>query len=535
MVGRERATSAATSSAASACLPGITWAYQHFQFKPAWYSCNLHVDVRVYSPEVGRKEPSPALVPVLVLIGMVTSVVSSLGAPLLPTIARVDHVSLGDAQWSLTVTMLVGAVAAPILGRLGDTPFRRGVILWALGAVVVGSALAAIPGGGFGLLLAGRGLHGLGLGLMPLTMAVARDALPEHRAGPAIALLSISTAAGVGLGYPITGLLDEAFGLHGTFWFGAVIGVVALALSAPVVPRSHHLERRPLDISGAVLLGLALVTFLMGLTEGQPWGWLSVPVVALILTGLAIGGLWVWRELSARHPLVDLRLLRHASVAVTNGTALLIAMAMYLYIPLLTDFAQTPKSAGYGFGASVLVTGLMLLPFSVLSTSMSRVAAALGRRFGQESVVPVGALVMVVAVGWFAIAGRGLWEGFVDMGICGAGVGFTFAAMPGLIVRSVPKDETGSALGFYQVVRYVGFSLGSGVGDTLLATFTAAGHTIPRRTGFTWSFAVGAGICLAAALLSASLGRTLAMRVPAASSAAVPATSEEAAAEVVFE
>jgi MFS family permease len=63
--------------------------------------------------------------------------------------------------------LLVGAVAAPIRGRLGDTSWRRGVILWALGAIVVGSVLAAIPGGGFGLLLVGRGLHGMGLALMP--------------------------------------------------------------------------------------------------------------------------------------------------------------------------------------------------------------------------------------------------------------------------------------------------------------------------------------------------------------------------------
>lgn len=486
--------------------------------------------------QAGTGPVSSALLPVLVLIGMVTSVVSSLGAPLLPTIARVDHVSLGEAQWSLTVTMLVGAVAAPILGRLGDGPSRRGVILWALFAVVVGSVLAALPSGGFALLLVGRGLHGLGLALMPLTMAVARDALPPHRSASAIALLSISTAAGVGLGYPVTGLLDDAFGLHGPFWFGAAIGVLALVCSIPVVPQSAHASRRPLDTVGALLLGLALVALLMGITEGQPWGWGSPAVVVLIAGGVALGAAWVRKEKSTEHPLVDLSLLRHASVAVTNGTAVLIAMAMYLYVPLLTDFVQTAKSEGYGFGASVVVTGLMLLPFSALSTSMSRVAAALGRRIGQEWVVPIGALVMMVAVGWFAVAGSGLWEGFVSMGICGIGIGFTFAAMPGLIVRAVPSTETGSALGFYQVVRYVGFSLGSGIGATILATLTRPGHTVPDRSGFTIGFAVGAAICLVAAVVSASLGRAVALRASTVvADEPVQLTAEEAGAEVVFE
>ena len=68
-----------------------------------------------------------ALVPVLVFLGMVVAVISSLGSPLVPTIASVDHVSLSDAQWSLTITLLVGAVATPTMGRLGDGPHRRRV------------------------------------------------------------------------------------------------------------------------------------------------------------------------------------------------------------------------------------------------------------------------------------------------------------------------------------------------------------------------------------------------------------------------
>lgn len=454
--------------------------------------------------------PSRALVPVLVIIGMVTAVVSSLGAPLLPTIARVDHVSLSDAQWSLTITMLVGAVTAPVLGRLGDGPARRSVILASLGVVVAGSVLAALPGGGFVLLLLGRGLQGFGLGLMPLTMAVARDSLPDHRSGPAIALLSVATAAGVGLGYPITGLLDDSLGLNATFWFGAIAGAIALVLSVPVIPKSRHLQRRPLDFPGALLIGLALLFLLLGVTEGQPWGWGSGPIIALIAAGVLLSGAWVMRERSAEQPLVDLGLLRHASVAVTNATATLIAMAMYMFLPLLTDFVQAPRSVGYGSGASVVMTGLMLLPFSAFSTSMSRLAATIGARIGSERVVPIGALVMAVAVGLFAVTRGTLWEGFVAMGICGIGVGFTFAAMPGLIVRSVPPAETGSALGFYQVVRYVGFSIGSGVSASILAGSTRAGQALPQRAGFTVALSVGAGICLVAALVSASLGRTVA-------------------------
>jgi MFS family permease len=78
----------------------------------------------------------------------------------------VDHVSPTDAQRSLTITLPVGSVATPVVGRLGDGPHRRGVVLGPISLVPAGSALAALPLG-FGFLVAGRGLEGVGLGLVP--------------------------------------------------------------------------------------------------------------------------------------------------------------------------------------------------------------------------------------------------------------------------------------------------------------------------------------------------------------------------------
>src|SRR3954462_14756959 len=157
--------------------------------------------------------PGRVLVPVLIFLGTVVAVISSLGAPLVPSIAAAEHVQLSAAQWALTITLLVGAVATPVLGRLGDGPRRRAVMLGTLGIVVAGSALAALPLG-FGWLLAGRGLQGFGLGLTPLAIATARDALTGQRSRSTIAALSVTVAAGVGLGYPLSGFIAEIGGVH---------------------------------------------------------------------------------------------------------------------------------------------------------------------------------------------------------------------------------------------------------------------------------------------------------------------------------
>ncbi|MCC3770973.1 MFS transporter [Streptomyces sp. UNOC14_S4] len=436
-----------------------------------------------------------ALTPVLVYIGMVVAMVSSLGAPLVPRIAAVDHVSPATAQWSLTITMLVGAVASPTMGRLGDGPRRKGVVLGAIAVVGIGSVLAALPMG-IGPLLAGRALQGVGLGLIPLAIATARESLPAERSRPAVSMLSITLVAGVGLGYPVTGLLTQLFGLHAGFWLAAGISAVALAAAALVLPPTRHLPRTPLDVRGAVLLGAALAGVLLVLGEGESWGWTSPRLLGLTAVSVVLLAWWTAHELRCAHPLVDLRLVRNPVVLTTDVTAVIAGVGMYVLISLVTRYAQTPTTAGYGFGASVLVTGLILLPFSAVSVVSSKLAAVLARRLSTRAVLPVGCAVSLLAMALFYGARGSLWELFVAMAVAGLGVGCTFAAMPGLIVQSVPPHETGSAISFNQVLRCVGYSAGSALSATVLQAHTPPGATLPSADGYGTAALLGCAVWL---------------------------------------
>jgi MFS family permease len=129
----------------------------------------------------GASERTGLLISVLVGVNLVTGIISSLGAPLIPSVARTLHISLDSAQWSLTVALLSASVAAPIMGRLGDGPRRRETILGGLGIVLVGSVIAGLANSLI-VLIVGRAMQGVGLGLAPVTMAAARDHLPAERA-----------------------------------------------------------------------------------------------------------------------------------------------------------------------------------------------------------------------------------------------------------------------------------------------------------------------------------------------------------------
>jgi MFS family permease len=445
--------------------------------------------------------PRRALVPVLIFVGTVVAVISSLGAPLVPAIAETMGTTLPSAQWSLTVTLLVGAVATPVVGRLGDGPHRRRVMLVVLGVVTAGGVLAALPLS-LGWLITGRALQGFGLGLTPLAIATAREALHGERSRSTIAALSITVVAGVGLGYPVAGLVAELGGVHAAFWAGAGVSLAALIASVAVLPPSPASAPRRLDVVGAVLLGAGLAVLLLALGQAEVWGWTS-PLLWVLLGGALVAlAAWALWEARTSFPLVDLRLARGRAAGTAHVAALLVGLANYLLLASVPVLAQAPPADGAGFGTSIVVAGLALLPFSLASVLSGRLARVLADRAGAQAVLPVAALVQGAAFVLFGLARSQLWEVFLVMAIAGLGVGAAFAAFPALIVSAVPASETGSAMSLNQVLRYTGFAVGSATTATVLTASTPAGGPAPAAGGYTTVAVLGVVVCLATALVT---------------------------------
>jgi MFS family permease len=379
-------------------------------------------------------------------------------------------------------------------------------MLTCLAGVTLGGILAATAPS-LALLIAGRALQGLGLALVPLAMAAARDRLGELRSRRAIAMLSVVTAVGVGLGYPVTGFIAEHADLAAAVWFGAVVTALALLLTAAVVPDATDVPaHRPLDVAGAAWISVGLVALLLGLEKGPDWGWAATGTLTLIAVAIVCLALWSVHELRVADPLVDLRLVRRRAVLTADLAGLTLGIAMYMVISLMTQFVQL---TGFGLGASVFVGGLTLVPLSVASFVASRFLLPFQRRLGVRPMIPAGALTVGLGAALFAASASALWQAFVAMGVVGLGLGFTFAAMPGLIVGATPRSETGSAMGFYQVSRYVGFSIGSGLTVTLLRAFGTGGE--PTLGSYRTAFWCAAAVCaLAAAVAWIVPGRALA-------------------------
>jgi MFS family permease len=452
-------------------------------------------------------------VPTLVVAGSLMAIVSSLGAPLIPTLSRADHVSLSTGEWLLTITLLTGALVTPVMGRLADGPRQRDVMLFALSAVVLGCVLAAVSDG-FAVLIIGRALQGVGLGILPVGMAMARRHLTPDKARRTIATLSVTTAIGVGLGYPVTGLIAQAWDFRAAYWFGAITVGAALVLAAFVLPPRSDVVTRRFDAVGAGILSLVVIGVSVVLSEGGGWGWTSPRSLGIVVGSLVLLAIWIPYELTYTDPLVDLRQVRNRSVLTADVAGFLISVAMYLLLPILVVFVQIPVADG-GFGASIFVSGLVLLPLSLCSFAASRFLVIYERRFGVRSMIPLGSLVFAVTATFFALEHSALWEAFVTAGMAGLGIGFTTGAMPGFIIRAVARSETGSATGFYQVVRSIGLTVGSALSAAVLMAHTRPGQTLPDVDGFRVTLLLAAGFCLVTAIVSFVLPGAVSVRRPA--------------------
>ena len=457
----------------------------------------------------------PRLLATVMCIALVASAIGSLGAPLITSVATDLHVSLASAQWTLTIALLAGALATPVLGRLGAGPRRRAAVLAVLVSVLAGSVLTVLPLG-FGFLLLGRALQGIGLGLTSLMMGTARDHLRGQRSLTTIAQVSVASTIGAGIGYPLAGLVDELAGLHAAYGLGVLTAGAALVMAWRYLPAPPARPAVEVDVLGAVVLGLGLLILLLCISQTALFEHHLTWALGLLAISGALFGLWISLERRADAPLIDLELFRHPAVVAVNATMFVAGIGMYLLLSMITRFVQTPLAAGYGFGASTFVAGLVLVPFSLAGFLTGRLQPRLRTVLDAWAILALSALLVAAGCVLFAFARSSLLECLVAMALLGIGVGTFFSSMPDVILAVTPPAETSSAMGANQVVRTVGFSVGSAIAGLTLAAATTEGHVFPAESGYTTGGLIAAGLLASSALVAVVLLRPESRVEPAA-------------------
>lgn len=476
-------------------------------------------------PYGARMAPSPRrTLLVLTLPAFGYSLAQTMLVPAFPDIVRELHTTAANVTWLLTAYLVSAAVCTPLVGRLGDTVGKRRMLVVSVGAFVVGNVVSAV-GGTYWLVLAGRVVQGLAGGMFPLVFGILRDELPPERVGSSIGFVSSTLGIGGGVGLLLGGAMVDALGYTSIFWLGAAASLVSLVAIVLLVPESPTRAPGRTDLRGATLLAAGLVLGLLGVSQGTAWGWDDPRVLALLTSGPVVLVLWVWVQWRTPEPLVDMRTLRSRPVLLTNVATLLVGFGMFGAFVLVPQIVEAPTSTGYGFGGSATHAGLLMLPGSLCMLVLGPVSGSLGTRYGHQLSLLLGAGLSAVGLGLLAAFHRSDADILVFLTVVNAGIAFAFAAMPNLIVATVPVTQTGQATGFNAVVRSVGSSVGTTVTAVVVAASIAAGTTMPRDSGFVLAFALCSGTSVLAAVL--------ALLVPASRTPHVLAGQERGAASIL--
>jgi EmrB/QacA subfamily drug resistance transporter len=448
------------------------------------------------------------------------ALLQSLVVPVLPTIQAGLHTSQNTVTWVLTAYLLSASIFTPIMGRLGDMFGKERLLVITLVALTVGSLLAALAGS-ISVMIVARVIQGVGGGVLPLAFGIIRDEFPKERVPGAVGIIAALAAAGAGLGIVLAGPIVDALDYHWLFWIPAIVLAITAVGAKVVVPESPIRTPGKLSWTAIVLLSGWLVALILGISEAPTWGWTSTSVIGLVIAAIVLAALWVVQETRSAQPLIDMTMMRVPAVWTTNLVALLLGVGMYAVFAFLPEFLQTPKSAGYGFGASITHSGLILLPASVAMFAFGMLSGRLSKRYGAKAVLVAGSVISIATFVLLTFAHGQQWEILLALAIEGVGFGLAFAAMSNLIVQAVPPQQTGVASGMNANIRTIGGSIGAAVMSSIVTSGAKAG-SFPKEAGYTHGFGMLTVVAIVAAAAALLVPKTHRASSPAGGADTMP-------------
>ncbi len=451
---------------------------------------------------------SGRVVGALAFAGMTAAFTQTILIPIQGELPQLLDASSGQTAWVITITLLVAAICTPISGKLGDMYGKRRIALSLLGVLMFGSVVAALSSTVVPLIV-GRGLQGVGMGVIPLGIAILRDTLTADRLGSGIALVSATLGVGGALGLPISAFVTEHFDWHVLFWLAAGLGAIAFSLMWTLVPASGIRAGGRVDGIGIFGLAIGLSGVLLAISQGNQWGWTSPLTVGSMVGGLIVLLIWGWLELRVREPLVDLRVSARAPVLLTNLASIAMGFALFSSQIAFPQLLELPVEAG-GLGMPLLQASLYLMPAGLAMLAMSPISGRLIALWGPKPLLIAGAAIMgsgyVVAV----LADLHATHILVINILIGIGIGLGYAAMPTLIMRAVPASETGAANGLNTLMRSLGTATAAAVIAAVLTRSAVAvqGVPVPSATGFHAAFLFGLGAAVLCTVIAVFIPRS---------------------------
>ena len=383
--------------------------------------------------------------------------------------ARDLHVTMGQIQWVMIAYMLILTVFLPFFGKLGDIfpknkLYAFGFFLFGLGAFLNTTASS------FPLLLAYRCLEALGASIMlSNAQAIIASIFKNERRGKALGLNGCIVAIGGMSGPALGGILINYFGWHAIFVPCIIVAIFGVIYAYRMLPRSvkTNIKNFKFDYRGFFYFTVSLFALLLAISEGHTWGWNSFRIIVLGVLALVFGALFYIRDHKISYPLINFSMFKIRPFTFGNLAVMTSYMAMYTNSILLPFFLQ--EILKY----NALVTGLLILPYSLTLAITAPIAGRLSGKYGSRLLTVAGPATYCVALLMFTLFDKhaAMWQIVFASGVMGIGNGLFQSPSNNAIMTSVNRNELGLASGILALARNLGNILGVAVTITLFETF----------------------------------------------------------------
>jgi DHA2 family multidrug resistance protein len=422
-------------------------------------------------------EQNPPINPWLVAIAVVLPTFmevldTSIATVALPHIAGSLSASTDEATWVLTSYLVANAVVLPASGwfslKLGRKRFLLAcIVLFTLASFVCGAAVS------LGMILIARAVQGAGGGaLQPLSQAILLESFPPAKRGLAMAMFGLGVVVAPIIGPTLGGYLTDQYSWRWAFYINIPIGVLALFLIGRFVedpPYIRNANPGRIDAIGLGLLAVWLGALQIILDKGQESDWFGAVWIRWTAAILAFALVaFLFRELTIRRPLVDLRIFTNRNFAIGCLLIGLFGAVIYGVITLLPLFYQTLM--GYTAGLS----GITVSPRGVGAILIMPIIGYLTSRIDNRLFIAAGFAIFGFTSLWFAnlTLGMSQWTMLWPIVISGAASGMVFVPLSTTTMGTLTNEQMGNASGLYNLLRNIGGSVGISMVDTLIARHT---------------------------------------------------------------
>jgi MFS transporter, DHA2 family, multidrug resistance protein len=379
-----------------------------------------------------------------------TSIQASLGA------------TLAEVGWVVTGYAMANVVMIPLIAWLGDVFGQNRTFVFSLAGFTVASVLCGLAPT-LPALVAARILQGLlGGGLLAKAQSIMFQAVPPSLQAKTQGVFGVVLLAGPALGPTLGGVLTDALGWRWIFFVNLPFGILAVLMALAVMPpeRSAELSRRrsSVDWVGIGLLILCLASLQIVLEQGRQFDWFeSAAIVQLTLLSAVCLPVFVAWELNQGRPAVDLRVLRHRSLAAGSLFSMVLGLGLYGTVFVVPIFAQSV------LGYTATQTGLLLLlPGACASALTMGLLSRQVARFDPRLLIVVGALLMVLTMGWMGAISPSTGDDSLFWPLILRGVATVIMFLP-LSLASLgplPREEVAAGSGLFNLTRQLGGSFG---------------------------------------------------------------------------